>query len=185
MPTPPFTLRWSEHEGAKPYARPFMVTFSGEPGDSRLSVAVSGQDLLYRRQFAVAVAALAGELFLPPPAGPDPQLEWLDLLAELLPRCPPIGVLPRSSFDPGSGRTFAFVVQADGCPETLVDARTLFEYQDVQAAVAHRTGRLLRMVSIEAIDEPAARAEAWHAVLRAVVQRPGEAEAGASSWPWR
>src|SRR5487761_1236070 len=61
---PPLSVRWSEQEARKPYARPFMVSFTGDGGEPLGAVAVSGADLLYYRQLQVAVLALAGELFV-------------------------------------------------------------------------------------------------------------------------
>jgi len=46
---PAITVRWSEQEARKPYARPFMVSFAGDDGEVIGSVAVSGADLLYHR----------------------------------------------------------------------------------------------------------------------------------------
>ena len=57
-------IRWSEQEARKPYARPFMVTFTGDDGTDVGSVALNGADLLYYTQFQTAVLSLAGELFV-------------------------------------------------------------------------------------------------------------------------
>jgi hypothetical protein len=48
---PAISVRWSEQEARKPYARPFMVSFTDDAGGSLGAVAVSGSDLLYHRQF--------------------------------------------------------------------------------------------------------------------------------------
>ena len=61
---PAISVRWSEQEARKPYARPFMVSFTDDAGEPSGAVAVSGADLLYYRQFQTAVLALAGELFV-------------------------------------------------------------------------------------------------------------------------
>ena len=67
----------------------------------------------------------------------------------------------------------------------MVDAPTLLEYQDFQAALAHQTGRLLRIATVEEIDDPAHRRQAWLLWLRGVVARPTPDEAMAAAWPWR
>ncbi len=61
---PSIRIRWSEQEARKPYARPFMVTFTGDDGTDVGSVALNGADLLYYTQFQTAVLSLAGELFV-------------------------------------------------------------------------------------------------------------------------
>jgi hypothetical protein len=179
-------LRWSEHEARKPYARPFMVSFVDDAGTDLGSVALNGSDLLYCRQFGAAVAALSGELFLldSVDSAADPQRAWLETLTALMPRLEVTEVTPRSSFDHQSGRVFGFEVAcADGA--AMVDAATLLEYQDFQAALAHQTGRLLRVAAVEKIDEPAPRRRAWLLWLREVVVRPGAEEAISEQWPWR
>jgi len=94
-------LRWSEHEARKPYARPFMVSFVDDAGADLGSVALNGSDLLYWRQFGVAVAALSGELFLfdAVDSAADPQRAWLETLITLMPSATVTQVTPRSSFD--------------------------------------------------------------------------------------
>jgi hypothetical protein len=185
MPT--LRLRWSEQEARKPYARPFMVSFVDDSGTSLGSVALNGSDLLYCRQFGSAVAALCGELFLleSVDAAADPQRAWLDLLAPLLPATAVTGVTPRSTFDHESGRVFGFEVVCAGAPAAVVDAPTLLEYQDLQAALAHQTGRLLRVAAVEEVEDPARRRHAWLQWLRTVVARPAPDEAMAADWPWR
>jgi len=180
-------VRWSEHEARKPYARPFGVTFIGDDGAALGSVAMSGADLLYLRQFQAAVLSLTGELFDDESvtSAPDPQRAWLDRIAALVPSLPDFTVLPESTFDEHSGREFHFTVCVGGAPRCAVDARTLLEYQDFQAAVAHQTGALHRDASVESIDAGDERAEAWMRALRRRVQRPGEGDAMAESWPWR
>ena len=180
-------LRWSEHEARKAYARPFMVSFVGDDGADLGSIAVNGSDLLYWRQFGAAVAALSGELFSirAVDAAPDPQRAWLETLAPLLPPAGEISVTPRSTFDHERGRIFGFVVGGVSTADAVVDAATLLEYQDFQAAVVHQTGSLLRVESVEAIDDAGLRRHAWLRWLRDVVERPGPDEAMAGTWPWR
>lgn len=180
-------VRWSEQEGRKPYARPLMVTFDGNDGAALGSIAVSGADLLYWRQFQVAVAALAGELFVAPGVADaaDPQLAWLDALVGLLPDARVGRIVATSGFDPDNGRVFGFTVELEVGAAVHVGAPALLEYQEMQASVAHQAGRLLRVAEVEAIAEPAARHLAWLGWLRHNLDRPGPDEALAGSWPWR
>ncbi len=179
-------LRWSEHEARKPYARPFMVSFVDDGGEALGSVAMNGPDLLYWRQFGAAVAGLCGELFLldDVDAAADPQRAWLDTLEPLLPAAAGLRITPRSTFDHERGRVFGFVVGGEAL-EAVVDAPTLFEYQDFQASLAHQTGRLLRVEAIETVADADPRRHAWMAWLRDVVSRPAADEAMAPRWPWR
>jgi hypothetical protein len=180
-------LRWSEHEARKSYARPFMVSFVDDDGSVLGSVAVSGSDLLYWRQFGAAIASLSGELFLldPVEGAPDPQRAWLDTLSPLLPTATAISVTPSSTFDQEHGRVFGFVIAAADGASAVVDAPTLLEYQDFQAAVAHQTGLLLRVAAVEEIDDAAPRRRAWMRWLRDAVSRPGADDAMSATWPWR
>jgi hypothetical protein len=180
-------LRWSEHEARKPYARPLMVSFVDDGGADLGSVAVNGADLLYLRQFAAAVAALSGELFVADPvdSAPDPQRAWLALLTPLLPAAGALTVTPRSTFDQDRGRIFGFVVKGAGAADAVVDGPTLLEYQDFQAALVHQTGSLLRVAAVEEIDDAAPRRREWLRWLREVVERPGPDEAMSATWPWR
>ena len=180
-------VRWSVHESTKPYARPFMVTFVDDNDDDLGSVAVSGQDLLYHRQFRVAIAALAGELYLDDAilGAADPQRAWLERLAMVLPSRSVVRITPRSTFDHDSGRIFGFVAACDGDTTATIDAAALHEYQEVQAAVAHQTGGLFRVTDVEAIDDPRERGHAWDTWLRAHVDRPSDDESLTTSWPWR
>ncbi len=180
-------LRWSEHEARKPYARPFMVSFVDDQGNDLGSVALNGADLLYWRQFGAAIAALSGELFIldAVDSAPDPQRAWLETLTPLLPVATAITVTPRSTFDHERGRVFGFVVTATDAADAVVDAPTLLEYQDFQAALVHQTGRLLRVATVEEIDEAAPRRRAWMQWLRDVVARPSADEAMTATWPWR
>ncbi len=179
-------LRWSEHEARKPYARPFMVSFVGDAGDDLGSIAVSGADLLYWRQFGAAVAALSGELFVldAVDSAADPQRAWLETLAPLLPAATGLRITPRSTFDHERGRIFGFVVSGAGA-EAVVDGPTLLEYQDLQAALVHQTGRLLRVAAVEQHDDAGPRRRAWMTWLRDVVERPGADDAMTTEWPWR
>jgi hypothetical protein len=180
-------LRWSEHEARKPYARPFMVSFVDDAGTALGSVALNGSDLLYCRQFGAAVAALSGELFLfdGVDSAADPQHVWLETLTSLMPSAAVTQVTPRSTFDIQSGRVFGFEVACAGGTAAVVDAPTLLEYQEFQAALAHQTGRLLRVAAVEEVDEAAPRRRAWLLWLRDVVARPAPEEAMAAQWPWR
>ena len=180
------TVRWSQHEAVKPYARPFMVSFIDDGGALLGSVAVSGNELLYVRNFERAVLSLAGELFTAvEPSARDPQRAWLDALTPLMPAADGFDVQPASRFDPEAGRVFGFEVSIDGRPSTRVGAETLIEYQEFQAAVAHGCGVLYRNAGVERIDDPEARHAAWHSVLRERVQRPDRTERFSETWPWR
>ena len=180
-------IRWSEHEARKPYARPFGVSFLDGGGSVLGSVAVSGADLLYLRQFQAAVMSLSGEMFLDDTvsAAADPQRAWLDRIGALVPRADDFSAVPSSTFDDSAGRLFHFGIVVDGGECCVMDAHTLLEYQEFQATLAHQSGRLYRDAAVEAVDDPQSRHAAWMGVLRARVQRPTAAEAMADSWPWR
>ena len=110
---PSMRIRWSEQEARKPYARPFMVTFTGDDGTDVGSVALNGADLLYYTQFQTAVLSLAGELFVDTAveASADPQRAWLDRIAGLMPAIGAITITPRSTFDDTQGRVFRMVIK--------------------------------------------------------------------------
>ncbi len=183
---PSIRVRWSESEARKPYARPFMVTFTGDDGGDVGSVALNGADLLYYTQFQSAVLALAGELFVDTAveAAADPQRAWLDRIAGLIPALGDISITPRSTFDEHQGRVFRLIVtDADGRTASS-DAAGLLEYQELQAVVAHQTGRLYRDLAIEGVEDPAARRRAWMGSLRLLVRRPDPGEAMNEAWHW-
>jgi hypothetical protein len=185
---PHLSLRWSEHEARKPYARPFGVGFAADDGSSLGAIAVSGADLLYYRQFQVAVLTLGGELFLDPAidSQADPQRAWLDRLTELLPAAGGLRLRPVSSFDHERGRIFHIEADLDGRQAAAsLEAAVVFEYQDLQAALAHQTGSLFRDRAVEAVADPAARQAAWLEALAGLVERPPEQEAMTVAWPWR
>jgi hypothetical protein len=184
---PDLRLRWSETEATKPYARPFMVSFLDDAGSAVGSVAVGGADLLYYRQFQAAVLALAGELFVDQlvETAADPQRAWLDRLAGALPDAGAATVTPASSFDHHEGRRFAFTVTCGGGAIARVDARSLVEYQEFQAAIAHQTGHLYRDAAVEGVDDALHRQAAWMTALRERLARPDPAEAMNQEWPWR
>jgi hypothetical protein len=185
---PAIGVRWSEHEAPKPYARPFMVSFLGDGGVPLGAVAVSGADLLYYRQFQAAVLALSGELFTDPAveASGDPQRAWLDLLSGLLPPIATLTLRPSSSFDHEQGRIFWVEAAIPGLGDPVaLDASAVLEYQDLQAALAHRSGGLYRNRGVEAVADPSDRHRAWLAELAGVLQRPAADEAMTVDWPWR
>ncbi|MGA2282073.1 MAG: hypothetical protein ABSH07_00090 [Candidatus Dormibacteria bacterium] len=185
---PKISVRWSEQEARKPYARPFMVSFWDDAGELVGAVAVSGADLLYHRQFQVAVLALAGELFVEAEvdSSPDPQAEWLERLATLLPAIGSLELHPVSTFDHDRGRVFHVEARVPGRAEPArLEAATVLEYQELQATLAHQTGGLYRNRAIEGISDPAERQRAWLDVLGTLLDRPGEDEAIATAWPWR
>jgi hypothetical protein len=183
---PSIRVRWSESEARKPYARPFMVTFSGDDGTDVGSVALNGADLLYYTQFQTAVLSLAGELFVDADveASPDPQHAWLDRIAGLLPQIGAITITPRSTFDDNQGRVFRLVVNTDRGGAAIVDASGLLEYQEVQAVLAHQTGGLYRDLGIEGVEDAADRRRVWIGALRRLVSRPDPGEAMNEAWHW-
>ncbi|HYA00454.1 MAG TPA: hypothetical protein VEK76_08900 [Candidatus Binatia bacterium] len=185
---PEISIRWSEHEARKPYARPFMVAFHDDAGEWLGAVALSGADLLYYRQFQAAVLALSGELFADDATetAPDPQRAWLDRLAPLLPGMDELRMRPVSSFDHDRGRVFHVEAARPGTGEPArLDAPAVLEYQELQAALAHQTGRLYRNPEIEAVADPAERHRAWLSFLASALARPEEGEAMTVTWPWR
>ncbi len=183
---PSIRIRWSESEARKPYARPFMVTFTGDDGTDVGSVALNGADLLYYTQFQTAVLALAGELFVDAAAegSSDPQRAWLDRVAGLLPAIAAITIMPRSTFDDAQGRVFRLVISAEGGRAAIVDASGLLEYQELQAVLAHQTGGLYRNLAIESIVDASDRRRAWIGALRLLVSRPDPGEAMNEVWHW-
>jgi hypothetical protein len=185
---PALRIRWSEQEAHKPYARPFMVSFTDDHGEPAGAVAVSGADLLYYRQFQVAVLALGGELFVDQDVArqPDPQAAWLEQLAALLPAAESLRLHPVSTFDHERGRVFHIEVRLPERPEPArLEAQTLFEYQELQAALAHQTGCLYRDPAVEGIADPDQRQRAWLEVLGGALDRPDPDEAMTEAWPWR
>ncbi|HAW10461.1 MAG: hypothetical protein ABSC16_06080 [Candidatus Dormibacteria bacterium] len=185
---PAISVRWSEQEARKPYARPFMVSFADDAGEVIGSVAVSGADLLYYRQFQAAVLALAGELFVDGAldAEPDAQAAWLERLSALLPAVESLELRPVSTFDHDRGRVFHVEARVPGCPDPArVEAPAVLEYQELQATLAHQTGRLYRNRDIEAVVDPDQRQRAWLRLLGDLLERPGADEAMAGAWPWR
>jgi hypothetical protein len=185
---PAISIRWSEQEARKPYARPFMVSFADDAGESAGAVAVSGADLLYYHQFQIAVLALAGELFAD--AGvdsqADPQAAWLERLSGLLPAVESLELHPVSSFDHERGRLFHIEARVPGSPEPArLEAPTVFQYQELQAILAHQTGCLYRNRAIESIADASERQRVWMNILGSSLDRPGEDEAMSGAWPWR
>ena len=183
---PSMRIRWSEQEARKPYARPFMVTFTGDDGSDVGSIALNGADLLYYTQFQTAVLSLAGELFVDPAveSSSDPQRAWLDRIAGLMPAVGLLGITPRSTFDDKQGRVFRLVINADGGRAAIVDASGLLEYQELQAVLAHQTGGLFRDLAVEAVEDPADRRRAWIGALRMLMSRPDPDEAMNEAWHW-
>jgi hypothetical protein len=185
---PALHVRWSEQEASKPYARPFMVSFSDDAGASAGAVAVSGADLLYYHQFQIAVLALAGELFADDnvESQADPQAAWLERLSGLLPAVESLELHPVSSFDHERGRVFHIEARVAGSLQPArLEAPTVFQYQELQAILAHQTGCLYRNRAIEIIADPGERQRAWMDVLGGLLDRPGEDEVMTAAWPWR
>jgi hypothetical protein len=183
---PSIRVRWSEQEARKPYARPFMVTFSGDDGSDVGSVALNGADLLYYTQFQTAVLSLAGELYVDTAveASADPQRAWLDRIAGLMPAITVTSITPRSTFDDNQGRVFRLIIDTDSGRAAIIDASGLLEYQELQAVVAHQTGCLYRDLAIEGVEEAADRRRAWMGALRLLIRRPDPGEAMSEAWHW-
>ena len=164
-----------------------MVTFHGDDGTALGSIAVSGADLLYYRQFQAAVLALAGELYRDSvaDASGDPQRAWLDRLSGVLPAAGAVTVTPESGFDERDGRTFHFSVTCAASRPARVDSRTLLDYQEFQAALAHQCGVLFRDPEIESIADTERRRSAWTLSVQQSVAPPAAADALIAAWPWR
>lgn len=164
-----------------------MVTFINDEGEQLGSVALNGSDLLYWRQFVVAVASLTGELFIHDDvdSAADPQRAWLGKLTRMMPTAEDVAITPSSTFDHERGRVFGFRIDCGGDRHGVVDARTLLEYQELQAAIAHQCGRLLQVAEVESVDDPALRQRAWLSWLSHAVARPHVDEAMSREWPWR
>lgn len=181
-----FSIRWSALEARKPYASPFGVMFADDDGTGIGGIAVNGPDLVYYRQFQGAVLRLAGEVFSV--AGvdeaPDPQRAWLDLLATKMPGLDPLQLQGASFYDEQAReRRFRFSVGGlDG--ECHIGAPVVADYQELQAALAHLTGRLYRNTGIESIEDAEQRRSAWTTALRTIVIRPDAGDRITEEWPW-
>jgi hypothetical protein len=182
-----FALRWSAIEATKPYASPFGVTFVAADGAMLGGIAVNGPDLLYYRQFQQAVLRLAGELFAieAVDAADDAQRAWLDLLGTKMKALDALALRPESFLEETvHERRFRYVVQAPAGPQCRVDPSVLVDYQELQAALAHLTGRLYRNREVEAVQDPEQRRTAWLRALRTMVDRPTVDDRIAEAWPW-
>ena len=179
-------VRWSMHEARKPYARPLGVSFVNG-GDVVASLAVSGAELVYYTQFQATVLTRVGELFRQPAVeeAAQPQRSWLDHLATVLPAAPTFRVAAQSIFSEEHGRHFRFALLGTGWGWTDIDAATLVDYQEFQAAVAHQTGLLYRDETVEAIDDDARRRQEWLTAVAQVLDRPHIDDRAAEEWPWR
>lgn len=181
-----FSIRWSALEARKPYASPFGVMFVDDGGASIAGIAVNGPDLMYYRQFQGAVLRLAGEVFsiAGADASPDPQRAWLDVLASKMPHLEALQLQGASFYDDQAHeRRFRFsVIGVD--TESHVGAPVVADYQELQAALAHLTGRLYRNTEIEAIEDAEQRRSAWVHALRTILTRPDAGDRIAEEWPW-
>ena len=183
---PQISVRWSEHEAVKPYARPFAVRF--HDGDALLgAIATSGADLLYYRQFQLAVLSLAGELFRDAAVetSGDPQRAWLDQLTTLLPQAAQtLRLRPVSTFDHDHGR--AFHLEVDGLGTSIhLQPAAVIDYQEFQATVAHRAGCIYRDRDVEDEEDPSRRQARWLDRLATMLERPTADDLMAEAWPWR
>lgn len=180
-------VRWSDQEARKPYARPFGVSFWSDGNDPLLSIAVSGADLLYYRQFQGACLQLAGQLFCEPvvEVSPEPQRAWLDILADVLAPATDLTLVPHSIFDETEGRVFRFRPAWDNTPWAEFGADTVLDYQEFQAAIAHQTGRLYRNQRVEPIDDDLRQHRIWVVELGGIIHPPDVGDAAKHPWPWR
>lgn len=181
-----FSIRWSALEARKPYASPFGVMFVDDDGMGIGGIAINGPDLVYYRQFQQAVLRLAGELFTVAAvdASADPQRAWLDVLAGKMPEFQPLRLQGASFYDEQAReRRFRFsVLGLDS--DCHLGAPAVAEYQELQAALAHLTGRLYRNAAIESIDDAEQRRSAWMLELHGILVRPDEDDRIAEEWPW-
>lgn len=182
-----FSLRWSALEAPKPYASPFGVLFLDDTGAGIGGIAVNGPDLVYYRQFQGAVLRLAGEVFSVARVerSPDPQREWLDVLADKMAGLDSLQLRAATYYDEQAHeRRFRFSMLGEGGEECHVGAAVVTDYQELQAALAHLTGRLYRNIEIEAIDDMERRRSAWMHALRTILLRPAADDRIAAEWPW-
>lgn len=182
-----FSIRWSALEARKSYASPFGVTFIGDGDEALGGIAVNGSDLLYYRHFQQAVLRLAGEVFCVDvvDVSPDPQLAWLDVLGVRLPSLETLEMRPESYLDErAKERRFRFVLEGFPGGDCFVDSTVLADYQELQAAVAHLSGRLYRHPIVEAVEDPERRRSTWLAALRSLAQRPSSDDRLSEAWPW-
>jgi hypothetical protein len=183
---PNLSIRWSELEATKEYARPFAVSFNDDAGESIAAIAVNGRELIYYRDFQVAVMRLLGETFRHPHVedAEDPQSEWLDVIGRAIPTLETITLQPTSAFDHLAGRTVHLDVMDGDVRLASLSPAIAFEYQEAQAVIAHQSGRLLRVAGIEATLDDVARQRMWMHWIGSVLQpiEPGYEIAG---WTWR
>lgn len=182
-----FSIRWSALEARKPYASPFGVTFLDDAGDGIGGIAVNGPDLVYYSQFQQAVLRLTGELFSvgEVDAAADSQRAWLDRLSGKMAPLDALDLRPESFLDERAHeRRFRFAVAGIAGIDRGVDAAVLSDYQELQAALAHLTGRLYRNAAVEAVEDVEKRRLAWMRALRTLLRRPGADDRLAEGWPW-
>jgi len=171
-----FAVRWSHLESRTPGARPFGVTFREPVGGSAPGLTVDGSDLLFYEQFRAAVLAMLGIVYSEPraEASDDVQRAWLDLLSEELPLAGLRELRAVDAQDEVRGVHHVFTAVLGGEPPAGaegLEAEQVLDYQLLQAAVAHQTGRLLRDSHIEAITDAALRRRAWAHKVAALLHR--------------
>ena len=170
-----FEVRWSHLESRTPGARPFGVTFR-EPVGSAPGLTVDGGDLLFYEQFRAAVLALLGIVYTEPrvEAEDDVQRAWLDVLSEELPLTGLRELRVTDAQDESRGIHHRFTAVLGGEPPAQaegLEAEQVLDYQLLQAAIAHQTGRLLRDSFIETIADAAVRRRAWAHKVATLLRR--------------
>jgi hypothetical protein len=161
-----FTVRWSHLESRRPGARPFGVLFEDDIGGSAAGLTVDGADLLYYEQFRSAVLAMLGVVFRDTAveASDDAQRAWLDLLTTAIPPAVLEAIALTDAQDASRGVHHLFTAVLAGEPRLTADgleAGQVLDYQQLQAAIAHQTGRLLRDTDVEAVADEQERRRAW------------------------
>ena len=171
-----FEVRWSHLESRTPGARPFGVIFREPMGGSAAGLTVDGADLLFYEQFRSAVLALLGTVYTEPrvETADDVQRAWLDVLSEELPLASLRELRVTDAQDESRGIHHRFTAVVSGEPWAHaegLEADQVLDYQMLQAAIAHQTGRLLRYSHIETIADPALRRRAWAQKVAPLLKR--------------
>ena len=171
-----FEVRWSQLESRTAGARPFGIIFREPLGGSAPGLTVDGADLLFYEQFRSAVLTMLGVVYTEPQVedSADVQRAWLDVLAGVLPPAAVRELRVTDAQDDRLGVHHRFTAVVSGEPPAQADglvAEQVLDYQLLQAAVAHQTGRLVRVGHVEAIADPAVRRHAWARTVAGLLRR--------------